>query len=96
MQQFAAIGFVLALLWAVVCLLRKKGYALANNRPFRRDTAAIEELDKMRMTPQHSLYLLRVESRKLLVAVHPQGVTLLEERGGERLREPLKETGGRT
>ena len=78
MQQFFAVLFVLLLLWGVVLFLRKKGVAILN-RPLRKQEPLIQQLDRMRLTPQHSIHLLRVEERRLIIAVHPQGVTVLEE-----------------
>ena len=78
MQQLFAVMFVLLSLWGAVLLLRKKGIARWN-RPLRRQEPYIQQLDRMRLTPQHSIHLLRVEERRLLIAVHPQGVTVLED-----------------
>lgn len=83
MQQFSAVIFVLLSLWGAVAFLRRKGLALpAGSRRSRKQSALIEPLDKIRLTPQHSVHLLSVNGSRLLVAVHPQGVTLLRE-GGE-------------
>lgn len=83
MQQLFAVVFVLLLLWGAVLFLRKKRIAIWN-APHRKQAAALEQLDRMRLTPQHSIHLLRVfdadrGDRRLLIAVHPQGVTVLEE-----------------
>jgi flagellar biogenesis protein FliO len=77
-QQFFAILFVLLALWGAVMFLKKKGIAVLST-PLRKQTPFIQQLDRMRLTPQHSIHLLRVEERRLLIAVHPQGVTILEE-----------------
>ena len=80
MQEFFAVVFVLTLLCGAVVVLRKKGIAIANTPLLaRKQPALIHQLDKMRLTPHHSILLLRVEDRKLLIAIHPQGVTLLDE-----------------
>ena len=80
MQQFLAVILVLLSLWGAVWFLRRKGLAV-RSAPLlgRKQAHSIEQVDRMRLTPQHSIHLLRVEGRKLLVAVHPQGVTLLSE-----------------
>lgn len=78
MQPFFAVLFVLLSLWGAVAFLRKKGIAVWN-KPLRKQEPYIQQLDRMRLTPQHSIHLLRVEERRLLIAVHPQGMTLLEE-----------------
>lgn len=83
MQQAFAVLFVLLMLWGAVMFLRKRGIAVFNT-PSRKHASPIQQLDRMRLTPQHSLHLLRVSDvdygdRRLLIAVHPQGVTILEE-----------------
>ena len=80
MQQVFAVLFVLVSLWGAVLFLRKKGLAVMNT-PLRKQARFVQQLDRMRLTPQHSIHLLCVEDRKLLIAVHPQGVTVLEEAG---------------
>jgi flagellar biogenesis protein FliO len=87
-QQFFAVVFVLVSLWGAVWFLRKKGIAVFN-RPLRKQKPFIQQLDKMRLTPQHSIHLLLVEERRVLIAVHPQGVTVLEE-GGQPVYTTLK------
>ncbi len=76
MQQLLAVAFVLLLLLGAVWLLRKKGFA---GMSMGRQTRVIEQLDRMRLTPQHSIHLLRIENRLMLVAVHPRGMCLLDE-----------------
>ena len=81
MSQLVAILFVLAVLWGIVMLLQKRGLAIVNSSlRSRKQTSILQQLDKMRLTPQHSIHLLRIDSRTVLIAVHPQGVTVLEER----------------
>jgi len=79
-QQFLAIAFVLVALWGTVWLLRRKGAALAGVRlrP-RNQSVRIQQLDRLYLTPQHSIYLLNVDGRKIILALHPQGVTQLDE-----------------
>lgn len=80
MQQFLAIAFVLAALWGTVWFLRRKGATLSGIRlrP-RNQSARIEQLDRLNLTPQHSIYLLNVDGRKIVLALHPHGVTQLGE-----------------
>lgn len=84
MEQFFAVMFVLLALWGAVAFLRKKGLAFSTGSLRPRKQALIEPLDKLRLTPHHSIHLLSVDGNKLLVAIHPQGVTLL--RGSVRAR----------
>lgn len=85
MQQFLAVIFVLLSLWGAVWYFRRKGFAV-RSAPLlgRKQTHPIEQVDRMRLTPQHSIHLLSVEGRKLLVGVHPQGITVLTEAAKDR------------
>ncbi len=80
MQQLFAVLFVLLALLGAVAFLRKKGFAVsAATLGGRRREVLIDHIDKVRLGPQHSIHLLRVDERKLLIALHPQGVTVLFE-----------------
>jgi flagellar biogenesis protein FliO len=77
-QQLFAVVFVLLGLLGTVAFLRKRGLALSNaSVGGRRREIHISQIDKMRLGPQHSVHLLRVDHRKILIAVHPQGVTVV-------------------
>ena len=39
---------------------------------------ALETIERLALTPQHTLYVLRLRDRELLVVTHPQGCTLLD------------------
>jgi flagellar biogenesis protein FliO len=43
---------------------------------------ALETVERLALTPQHALHLVRVHGRELVVATHPQGCTLLGENSG--------------
>lgn len=38
----------------------------------------IAAIDRLRLTPQHSVHLVRVGKRNFLIAVHANGCTLLD------------------
>ena len=79
MQQFFAVLIVLLALWGAVLFLRRKGMAVLKAPLLaRKQAASIQQLDRMRLSPQHSIHLLQIEGRKLLIAVHGQGITVLE------------------
>ncbi|MBI3679859.1 MAG: flagellar biosynthetic protein FliO [Acidobacteria bacterium] len=40
--------------------------------------SCLETVDRVHLTPQHSLHLVRFRDRGLLVAVHQRGCTLLD------------------
>ncbi|HET8548629.1 MAG TPA: flagellar biosynthetic protein FliO [Bryobacteraceae bacterium] len=81
LRQLGAVLFVFALLGAAVWLFARR----RDGRPLgpallRRTNGTIAVLERVRLTPQHSIHLLRVGRRGLLVSVHPAGCTLLETR----------------
>jgi flagellar biogenesis protein FliO len=78
--QFFAILFVLALLAAAIWLLRRKSL-LQFNLPGRgQSPRQINAVERLSLTPQHSVHLLRIGERGVLLSTHPAGCTLLESR----------------
>ena len=77
-QQVASVVFVFALLAGALWWLR--GRKMVAFGPARQETPRLEVIDCIRLTPQHSVHLLRTGSRELTIAVHPSGCTLLEAR----------------
>ena len=61
--------------------LRRRGVAVLNTS-LRKQTHLIQQLDRIRLTPQHSIHVLQIEDRNLVIAVHNQGITLLEQSSG--------------
>ena len=78
-QQLLAVTMVLALLFGALWMLKRKGLVRGG---FRRPTHAgqprLEVIDRLSLTPQHSLHLIRLADRTLLVGLSPQGCNLLE------------------
>ena len=52
------------------------GKTLIVKRPARE--RALETVERLALTPQHTLHVLRLRDREILVATHPQGCTLLD------------------
>lgn len=77
-QQSAAITFVLVLLWAALWWLKRTGTVTGRLRlhDVKRE---MEIVERLALTPQHSLHLVRMKERSLLVAVHPGGVTVIRK-----------------
>jgi flagellar biogenesis protein FliO len=78
LQQLLAVIFVLAALWATAWFLKKKGgipFALGVSAS--RGPRRIEQLDKARLTPQHSIHVMRIDGETIVVGVHPQGFTTI-------------------
>ena len=78
-EQIATAAGVLALLLATVFLLSKRGTVRFN---FQRGGASrnrkLEVVERLPLTPQHSLHLVRLEGRLLLLGVSPAGCNLLQ------------------
>jgi hypothetical protein len=74
MGQAAAVIGVLALLGAALCWLRKGPAGWPRARAGRR----LQSLERLPLTPQHSLHLVRAGGRTLLVSASPGGCAVLE------------------
>lgn len=70
-RQSLAIVLVFALLWATRWLLRKKGWRT------KAAPVLLESRGKLALTARHSIHLIRIGDRNLIVALHPDGVTFL-------------------
>ena len=78
-RDLGAVAMVLGLLAAAVWFLRRTGAALP--RPFRlpaaRKARKLEAIERVALTPQHALHLVRFGQREMIVSTHPQGCTVL-------------------
>jgi len=74
-RQSLAITIVFALLWAALWLLKRKG-SLSPGRT-KGGGQPIELRGKLGLSAQHSLHLVRVGGRELLLGVHPSGFTVI-------------------
>jgi len=82
--QALAVFLVFTLLAAAVWKLGGASLAgrLGWSRP-RMTSRKLETLDRMPLTPQHAVHLVRFGGRELIVATHPHGCSvLLETRAG--------------
>ena len=74
-RQSLAIVFVFALLWTALWFLRKRGWTgTRRTKPVR---GTLESRGKLALTARHSVHLVRVGDRDLILALHPDGVTFL-------------------
>ena len=74
-RQSLAITFVFILLWAALWLLRKKrGTSLSSGRAGK---GLLESRGKLALSAQHTVHVVRIAGRDLVLAVHPSGITLL-------------------
>jgi len=76
-QQVAAAGFVLLLLAATLWWLRRRGPAglLRFSKPPDR---RLQCLERLALSPQHTLHLVRLGGSTLLLASTPSGCTLIQ------------------
>jgi flagellar biosynthetic protein FliO len=78
-RQSLAITFVFALLFAALWLLRKKGALRLRSGRARGEPGVLESRGRLALSQQHSIHLVRVGQRDLVLALYPSGVTLLAE-----------------
>jgi flagellar biogenesis protein FliO len=81
LQPIAAMVFVFALLGGALWWLRSRNMVAFG--PARQGTSKMQVIDRVRLTPQHSIHILRTGKRELTIAVHPSGCTLLDTRTAE-------------
>lgn len=79
-SQLLAVLMVLGILCGALWVLKKKGMVQpAFRRPGKRTgEPRLEVIDRLTLTPQHSVHLIRVADRTLLVGLSPAGCNLLE------------------
>jgi flagellar biosynthetic protein FliO len=88
MRQMSAVMAVLALLGGLLWAFRRRG-SLARRAAGRR----LETVERLALTPQHSLCLVRLAGRGVLLGLSPSGCTVLES--GEWSRYEPAQPGAR-
>jgi flagellar biosynthetic protein FliO len=75
LQQYIAVFVVLALLFAALWLMRRKGFAAVSLRQFRAPAAGrqMQVVERVSLTAQHSLHLVSLPGRMMVVSVSPGG-----------------------
>jgi len=82
---------VLALLCGGLWLLRRKGWVNSVRRGARGEGPRLEVIDRLALTPNHSLHLVRLADRTLLIGLSPSGCNLLEAGNGATAHAPIQE-----
>jgi flagellar biosynthetic protein FliO len=78
-QQLWVVVVVLGVLCGGLWLLKRKGWAQTAFRRAGEDgRPRLEVIDRLPLTPQHSLHLVRWADRTLLIGLSPTGCNLLE------------------
>jgi flagellar biogenesis protein FliO len=74
-RQLFAILFVFAVLWFALGFLRKKSWTGMGRS--RGQSGLLESRARLALTPRHSVHLVRIGDRNLVLALHPDGLTFL-------------------
>ena len=77
-QQLAGVVLVLALLGALAYAGRRRGFHSSSR------TRRMEVVERLPLGPQHSLHLVNIDGRTLLVGVSPNGCQLLQNAGDQQ------------
>jgi len=78
-QQATAVLVALALLGTALYWLRAKGVVrFASSGARGADQKQLQSLERLPLTAQHSLHLVRVAERLVLIAVSPGGCSVLD------------------
>ena len=80
-QQLVAAGLALAFLFLAVAAAHRRGWLRTSFPLRRRVVCSLELLERLSLTPQHQLHLLRINGRTLLLATYPQGVEVVDTTG---------------
>lgn len=75
--QTTALIAVLGCLGGTAWLIRRGGIGAPSSKGFLTTTGRIQ------LTPQHSLHVIQFANRRLLVATHPGGCTVIESASAE-------------
>jgi flagellar biosynthetic protein FliO len=78
LQQLLAVALVLGALGALVWTMKRKGWARGRVSNSRDAQTQLEVIGRLALTPQHSVHLIRLADRILLVGLSPQGCNVLE------------------
>jgi flagellar biogenesis protein FliO len=74
-RETLAIVFVFTLLGTALWFLRKRGWA--GTRRTKPASGVLESRGRLALTARHSVHVIRVGDRHLILALHPDGVTFL-------------------
>ena len=78
-RQVLAVVFVLALLGAALWALRRGAGPLQARRRGQGKAKALQVVERVTLTPQHSLHVVRAGAGEWILATHPQGCTVISE-----------------
>ena len=76
MQQIVMVLAVFALLGGLLWVLKRRG---SLQFPGRRPSARLEVLERVPLTPNHALHLVRISGKVVLIGTAPSACTLLDQ-----------------
>jgi flagellar biosynthetic protein FliO len=76
MQQIVMVLAVFALLGGLLWLMKRRGSMQFSSR---RSSARLEVLERVPLTPQHALHLVRISGKVVLIGTAPSACTLLDQ-----------------
>ncbi len=80
LQQAITVCAVLALLAASLWFLKRKGmFSVHALTRFSSKTRRLEVIERLQLTPQHALCLVRINNRTMLIGTAPAGCHLLDK-----------------
>ncbi len=77
-EQVAMVLIVFALLGGVLWMLKKRGLASLALPSRRGASRRLEVLERVPLTPQHAVHLVRVSGKVVLIGTAPSACTLLD------------------
>ena len=77
-QQFAIVIFVLALLIALALAARKRGLAYIALPSRSSRSRRMEIIERLSLTQNHSLHLVSIDGKTVLLGVSPSGCHLIQ------------------
>jgi flagellar biogenesis protein FliO len=77
LQQFAAAIIVLALLGALVLIAQKRGISAISLSTRSSRSRRMESVERLSLTPNHSLHIVIVDGKTVLLALSPAGCQLI-------------------
>ena len=90
-HEIAALATVFALLGAAMWALGQRAGAMRNGA-----AKSLHAIERLALTPQHTLHLVRAAGRELVIATHPHGCTLVAEQPApsSEIQSPKNHTAG--
>ena len=91
LQQMLGVTAVLGLLAVTLWWLRRRGLAYMPGMPARRKGGLLEPIEKLPLSPTHTLHLVRFRDRAVLLATSPSGCQLVESAAWRELDQQAAE-----